>query len=382
MSAEKVVKIGASIALSGKFVREGTAIKKGYEFWADWANSKGGITIGPDKYKVQMIYYDDESNPQTCAKLVEKLITEDKVDLLLGPYASGIAMPASTISERNGYVMMLPLNTADSLYTRGYKYIFGVAPLASHEGWSMLDMMQQQLKPAPKTIAILAPNSAFSLVVANGLKDHAVELGMDVVVFEKFPEETSDLSSLLSVVKIKDPDVIYVAGYFEHSTLITRQLKDLGYTPKAIAFSIGPQLPEFTSTLGKDAECALAPYYWGVNVKYADPAFSAAQYSEMFKEKFGHIPSYQSAYATAAGRLLQRAVEKAGSLDQDKIRKALSEMDLNDTITGPVKFDERGTNEAGKFGVIQIQNGEQKVIYPEVNAESKLVYPAVPWGKR
>lgn len=381
-AAEKTVKIGASISLSGKFVREGTAIKKGYEFWADWVNAQGGIQIGPEKYKAQMIYYDDESNPQTAAKLVEKLITDDKVDLLLGPYASGIAMPATTIAEQNGYVMILPLNNSDSLYTRGYKHIFSVAPVASREGWSTLDLMWEQVQPPPKSIAILAPNSTFSLVVATGLKDYATQKGMDVVLFEKFPEETSDLSSLLAVLKTKNPDILYVCGYFEHSTLVTRQLKDLGYVPKALAFSIGPQLPEFVETLGKNADHALAPTYWLSSMKYADPAFNCAQYTEMFKKKFGHEPTYQSAHSTSAGRLLQRALEKAGSLEQEKIRKVLSEMDLTDTITGKIKFDDRGVNIGGKVGVVQIQNGAQKVIFPSVAADGKLIYPAVPWDKR
>ncbi len=381
-AADKIVKIGASISLSGKYVREGTAIKEGYEFWADWANARGGISIGGEKYQVRMIYYDDESNPQTAAKLVEKLITEDKVDLLLGPYASGIAMPATTIAERNGYVMILPLNNSDSLYTRGYKYIFSVASVASREGCSVVDLLRAQAATPPKTIAILAPNSTYSLVVAAGLKDYSAQLGMDVVVFEKFPEETSDLSSLLAVVKTKDPDILYVCGYFEHSTLVARQLKDLGYIPRALAFSIGPQLPEFTSTLGKDADYSLAPTYWLNTMRYADPAFTTAQFNESFKEKFGHPPTYQSAHSTSAGRLLQRAIEKAGSLEQDKLRKVLSEMDLKDTITGEIRFDERGVNVGGKVGVIQIQNGVQKVVFPEVAAEGKALYPAVPWEKR
>jgi len=375
------VKIGASISLSGKMVREGTALKDGYTFWADWANAKGGIKVAGKQYKVKMVYYDDESNGQTCAKLVEKLITEDKVDMILGPYASSMAMPATTVSERHRYVMILPINNSDQLYSRGYKYIFSQAPVASEEGWPMMDMFKALSKP-PKTIAILASNSTYSLVVANGLNAYCKKLGMDVVVFEKFPEETSDLSSLLAIVKTKNPDVLYGCGYFEHSALITRQLKDLGFTPKACAFGIGPQLPDFVTTLGKNADFALAPSYWTTTMKYRDPAFTIPEYSEMFKKQFGHYPTYHASHGTAAGRLLQRAMERAGGFQQDKIREALSKIELTDTILGDVKFDEAGRNIWGKLGVLQIQKGQQVIVYPEKAAETKVIYPAVEWGKR
>jgi len=381
-AAEKEVKIGACISLSGKLVREGTALKKGYAFWADWANARGGITVGGKKYKVEMLYHDDESNGQTSAKLVEKLITVDKVDLILGPYASGMAMASTTIAERHGYVMILPINNSDKLYSRGYKNIFSIAPVASHEGWTMLDMLTGQVKDPPKTIAIIASNSPYALVVATGLKDYTKQKGLDLVYFEKFPGETSDLSSLLSVIKNKNPDILYVCGYFEHSTLVTRQLKELKFSPKALIFAIGPQLPDFVKTLGKDSEYALAPSYWMGTMRYKDPAFSIEEYNEMFKKQFGHYPTYHSAHGTSAGRLLERALAKAGSLEQAKIRKALREIELTDTITGSIKFNEKGENLWGKVGVLQIQKGEQKVIYPEKAAESKLIYPVVPWEKR
>ena len=379
----KELKIGASLSLSGKLVREGTAIKEGYEFWVNWANTQGGIKIGKEQCKVKMIYYDDESNAQTAAKLVEKLITVDKVDLLLGPYSSGIAMPATTIAERYGYVMILPLNTSDQLYTRGYKNIFSVAPVASSEGQSLINMFKEQkLSEPPKSIAIIAANTTYTLLVANGLKKSATNDGMKITLFDKFPNDISDISSLLSVIKTKNPDILYVCGYFEHSVLVSRQLKDLNYTPKACAFTIGPQLPDFEKSLKKDSYYALAPCYWMGTMKYRDPAFSVADYNNMFKKKFGHLPTYQSAFGTSAGRVLQRALEKAGSVKQADVRRVLKNIELKETITGEVKFDDRGVNVLGKIGVVQIQDGKQNVIYPKSVSDSILKYPAVPWGKR
>jgi branched-chain amino acid transport system substrate-binding protein len=381
LAASDEVKIGASISLSGKLTREGHGVQRGYDFWADWVNAKGGVLVGGKKFRVKMVYYDDESNPQTSAKLFEKLITQDRVDIILGPYASGIAMAATTVAERHRYVVILPINNSDEIYNRGYKYVFGQAPVASRDMVPMIDLLMDAA-PKPKTLAIIASNSTYPLIVANGCNDYAKKVGLDVVFFEKFPEETSDLSSLLSVIKTKNPDLLIEAGYFEHSVLITKQLKDLGATPRGLVFSIGPQLPDFVKSLGKDAEYALGGAYWHMKMKYKDPAFTVEQYDEMFKQKYGEYPMYLNGYATAAGRLLERALEKAGTIEQEKIREALSKIELTDTIIGKVKFDEGGRNIWGKIGVLQIQKGRDEIVYPHEAATSKLIYPNVPWGQR
>ncbi|OGQ13356.1 MAG: hypothetical protein A2026_19315, partial [Deltaproteobacteria bacterium RBG_19FT_COMBO_46_12] len=353
----------------------------GYDFWAEWVNNRGGITVGGKKYKVKMIYYDDESNPQTSARLFEKLITQDKVDIILGPYGSGIAMASTTIAERHRYVVILPLNDSDELYNRGYKYIYSVLPIASRDMIPMVDLVRGQT-PKPNSIAIIASNSPYPLMCAKGLNEYAKQGGMNVVMYEQFPEETSDLSSLLSLIKTKNPDLLFETGYFEHSVLITRQLKDQRFTPKALAFSVGPQLPDFTKSLGKDADYTMGVAYWHPKMKYKDSAFTIEQYNEMFNRKYGRGPVYLNAYGTAAGRLLETALGIAGSLNQEKIREAMHKIELADTIVGGIKYDEAGRNIWGKTGVLQIQKGQAEIVAPEKAATAKFLYPAVPWEKR
>jgi len=256
-----------------------------------------------------------------------------------------------------------------------------VLPVASSDMVPMVDMLKDKT-PKAKTIAIIASNSPYPLLVAIGLNEYAKKAGLEVVLFEKFPEETSDLSSLLSVIKTKNPDLLYEAGYFEHSVLISRQLKDLGFTPKLLAFSVGPQLPDFVKSLGKDADYTLGVSYWHMKMRYKDPAFTVAQYNEMFKRRFGHDPVYLNAYGTAAGRLLELALNQAKSLKQDRIREVLSKMEMADSLVGGIKFDEAGRNIWGKTGVLQIQKGHDEIVYPEKAATSSLTYPIVPWGKR
>jgi branched-chain amino acid transport system substrate-binding protein len=376
------VKIGASISLSGKLTREGNGLKEGYEFWADFVNEKGGIEVGGKKYKVQMIYYDDESNPQRAAKLTEKLITEDKVNFILGPYSSGIAIATSGISERYRYVTILPLANSDKIYMTGYKYVFGVLPVASKDMVPIMDLCLKQ-SPKPTRLAVIAANSVYPIMVADGLREYSKTAGVELVYFEKFPDDTSDLSSMLSVVKSKNPDLLFEAGYYEHSIMINRQLKDLGWTPKSLAYSVGPQLPEFAETLKKDGEGAMAVAYWHRALQYKDPIFGSAQeYAELMKKKYGKYPIHVHADGTAAGLLLQRALKDAGSLDQEKIRNALLKLEMKDTIVGPIKFDNNGRNIWASTAVIQVQGIDQKVVYPEKAANAKFLYPLTPWSQR
>jgi len=381
-AATDEVKIGASISLSGKLTREGNGLKEGYEFWADYMNGKGGIEVGGKKYKIKMIFYDDESNPQRAAKLTEKLITEDKINLILGPYSSGIAIATSAISERYRYVTILPLANSDKIYVTGYKYVFSILPVASRDMVPMMDLCLQQ-SPKPTKLAAIAANSVYPIMVAEGIRDYAKSLGVALVYFEKFPDDTSDLSSMLAVIKSKNPDLLFEAGYYEHSILINRQLKDLGWAPKGLAYSVGPQLPEFAETLKKDADGAMAVAYWHRALQYKDPVLGSAQeYAEMMKKKFGKYPIHVHADGTAAGLLLQRALKDAGSLDQEKIRSALLKIEVKDSIVGPIKFDRNGRNIWGSTAVIQIQGGDQKVVYPEKAANAKFLYPVVPWSQR
>jgi branched-chain amino acid transport system substrate-binding protein len=376
------IKIGAAVSLSGKLAREGQGLKQGYDFWADYVNQKNGVTVGGKNYKVNMIYYDDESNPQRSAKLTEKLISEDKVNFIFGPYSSGIAIATSAISERYRVVTILPLANSDKIYEMGYKYVFGLLPLASVDMVPMVDLCLKQ-SPKPKSLAIIATNSIYPITLSNGLKEYAEKMGVEIVYFQKFPEDTSDASSMLAVIKDKNPDMLFEVGYYEHSVLINRQLIDLRWIPKALAYSLGPQLPEFAKTLGKDAEGAMAVAYWNRALQYKDKTFGSTQeYAELVNKKLNEYPIHLQAWGTAAGLILQEVLKISNSLEQDKIRQALLTIEIPDSIVGPIKFDEKGKNIWATNAVIQVQNGTQKIVYPEKAANAKFIYPVVPWDKR
>ena len=172
--ARDVIKIGAAVSQSGNFAREGENLRDGYILWTEKANAAGGIKIGDRAYKLELVFYDDESQAQTSARLTEKLITEDKVQFLLGPYSSGIANATAAISERYKMLTIAPMAAANSLYARGYHYIFTPSALATTGLFPVLTVAAAQ-QPKPETVAIVGPDDLFPNVTADGAKARAAE---------------------------------------------------------------------------------------------------------------------------------------------------------------------------------------------------------------
>ncbi|MHC4587438.1 MAG: ABC transporter substrate-binding protein, partial [Planctomycetota bacterium] len=184
---------GSAIAHTGKFAREGTNLKKAYELWAEKINSVGGIEVGGKKYPVEIIYYDDKSDPKTTTKLVEKLITQDKVDMIFGPFSSACVGPSSTITEKYKVPMIESAGNATPLFTRGFKYLFCTLRLAEDQPEAFIKLVAKQ-SPRPKTVAVIAPKSPFYLSSAKGFKKYAEKYGLEVVHYETYPVEMEDIT--------------------------------------------------------------------------------------------------------------------------------------------------------------------------------------------
>lgn len=377
----KVLKIGAAVEITGAQARMGKLVIDGYKFWRDYVNEHGGIDIGGETYIVDIIFYDDESDPERAAKLTEKLITEDGVTLLLGPFSSAITIATSAIGEKYNAITIASMANSPSIYTRGYKNVFSVLPPAPRYLRFLMDALVE-LEPKPKTIAILARDDPFAVSVGEGTAEHAKEVGLEVVYNEKFPKELKDASTFLTSIKALDPDLVFCATLLEDAILIAKQAKDLKVCPKALAFSVGATTPDFRESLGDDAEYLFGSEWWLPNMGWKGPVMGSSQdYARVFEEKFGYEPDYHVAGATAAGVILQLALEKAGSTDVDAVRKALNEFDM-ELFWGPTAWDETGQNIKGGSGPIQIQEGRVVAIYPPELRQAEPIYPMPCWDER
>jgi len=372
--APEVVKIGASVSLSGNLARFGNMVKSGYELWADQVNAQGGIDVGGKKLPVEIIYYDDQSDNQTSAKLTEKLITEDKVQFLLGPFGSGPTFATTAIAEKYNIITMATLANATNIYDRGYQNVYAVLAPATRIFSSFIDMLAAQ-SPKPTKVAIIYPNDNFPAAVAKGANDYAQQKGFDVVYIEEYTKGVKDLSSTILKIKNSGAEVLMGSGYLEEAVLTVRQLNEQRVSLKAIGFTTGPELKDFTDNLGSDADNIFGVSWWMPQMNYSDPLFgSASDYAELYTQRFGEGLSYQAAGASQGGLLLQLAIEKAGSLETDKVREALRSY-RGSTFWGPTKWDSTGQNTAGATVTFQIQNGVIKTVWPPEAGQVKPIYP-------
>jgi branched-chain amino acid transport system substrate-binding protein len=378
---------GSAVAHTGKYAREGNNLKKAYDFWAAAVNAQGGIEVAGKKYPVEIVYYDDKSDPQTTTKLIEKLISEDKVDLIFGPFSSDCVGPSSTITEKYKVPMLEAAGNARPLFQRGFKYLFCTLRPADELAEPYMRLFART-SPKPSTVAVIAPKAPFYLSSAEGFKKYAEKFGIQVVHFETYPTEMEDITPILQKVKGKNPDILAVGSHTLVAMNVMKQSKQIGFNPKAYCFSFGTLNPDFAKELGKDAEYVLEYIYLSTKSPYKDSLLgTSAQFVEAFKKMYGVAPDGTQACAVAGGITFQAAIQKAGvtpPLTEEKrvkVRDEMMKLDIQ-TAAGPIKFDPTGINMANPLGISQIQKGVAKCVEPKEWEEANFIYPAPPWGQR
>jgi branched-chain amino acid transport system substrate-binding protein len=376
--AQDVITFGTALSLTGGTATEGRLVKEGYDFYVKNINEKGGIKVGDKTYKVAIKYYDDQSNANTSVQLYEKLINEDGIKLLLGPYSSGITLATSAVAEKYQLPMVIAHAASPAVFDRGFKYIF--ATLTGIEQYtSNMIKMAAAATPRAQRVALISENALAPKSFGEGAARQAKEAGLEVVYNEIYPTGTKDFSAILAAMKSKNPDLLLFAGYTGDATVVARQIPEMGVNLKMFGVLLGPTLPGFKEALGPKAEGILEPIQWSSNLTYKDEIFgwTAPQYAELFAKEMGHVPDYHPPQSTAALEVYQRALEKAGTLDPKKVRDALAQTDMM-TAYGPIRFNEKGQNIAKGMLVVQVQGGKTPVVYPVEGAQAKFIYPLPP----
>ncbi|GAC1658793.1 MAG: amino acid ABC transporter substrate-binding protein [Candidatus Elarobacter sp.] len=383
-AAGDTILFGSAVSLTGSLTKEGHLTVEGYDFWKSYVNAHGGLKVGGKSYKVDIKYYDDESKPATAAALTERLIDQDHVNFILGPYGSGTAFTVAQMVERKKVPMVEGNGAAEKIFSQGFKYTFAVLSPAKRYLEGVLELAKKQ-KPAAQTVAITAASDSFSQEVAQGAAEWASAHGLKVVYNNKYPDTATDVSSIISAVKATNPDIILNAGHLQDALLVHKGLKEQNVAAKIYGYSVGPDTPDFINSLGKDANDVFGGAQWSDAVKYkADrPGFyaTAKGYAKAFEDVYHHRPDYHNAESTAACLAFQYALQNAGTLEPEKVRETLAKLDVT-TFYGILKFDSRGMNVYKPMVVNQIQNGRLVTVWPLGLAEAKVKYPAPPWGQR
>jgi branched-chain amino acid transport system substrate-binding protein len=376
--------LGAPLGLTGSLAQESKLAKQGYDLWQDWINKQGGISVGGVKHPVTIKYYDDTSKADQSAIFMQKLITEDKAQFLLGPYGSAATATDAAVAEQNSIPMVEANGAAQSIFSRGYQYTFGVLSPANKYLQGVLDMAAT-LTPKPTTIAMLSADDNFSLEVADAIKDYAPTKGMTLSVYKKYKNGNTSLTAEVQAAKAVNPDILLNSGHLQEAIAINKAAKEQKLTAKIYAYSVGPSTPDFITSLGKDANYVFGGSQWTPQVKYKpDFYLSVQQYVDAYKQKYPDMnadPDYHVAMSTAACLALQRAIEKSNSLDPKKVRDALAALDVM-TFAGQLKFDSRGINTYKPMVVEQIQSGAHHTVFPPDVADAKPSYPTPAWDQR
>src|SRR5438876_11349098 len=244
--AQGPIRIGASLSLTGTYAKLGRNQHEGYKLCVKDLNAKGGL-LGR---KVELVVYDDQSLPATAVRLYEKLITEAKVDGVMGPYSSPVTEASVNVTEKYKKVMVAPLAATTSIFKKGRKYIFMVISPAEVYLEGLVDMA---IKRGLKTVAVVNEDTLFSKAAAAGVVESGKEKGLQVVFAEAYPKGNTDFSALLTKVKAANPDVLAAATYFDDAVALTRQMKELNVNPKMFGVTVGGDLPEFDETLKQNA---------------------------------------------------------------------------------------------------------------------------------
>jgi branched-chain amino acid transport system substrate-binding protein len=369
-AAGEPLKIGASISSTGTYSKPGKYTQEGYLLWEKQVNERGGLLGRP----VKMIIYDDKSDPATSVKLYEKLITEDKVELVVGPYSSPVTNAASVVSEKHKMPMVASLAATTSIWERGFKYLFMTISPAEVYLEGVVDIAAQK---GLKTVAVINEDTLFSKAAAAGGAKLAEQRGMKVVFRDAYPKGTSDFATVLSKIKAANPDVLLVGSYFDDAVAIARQMKELDVNPKMYGVTVGGDLPEFYQQLGKTAEYVYGSTQWEASLPFA----GIKEFVEAYKKMWNHEPVYHSAAGYNGVLILEKAIREAGSLDRDKLRDILLKMKTT-TIFGNYQVDERGFQIGHKMVIIQWLDGKKVPVWPKDVAEREAVYPTPPWSKR
>ncbi len=371
--APDVVRIGAPLALTGSLADEGKKQALAYQMWLKRVNAAGGIDVGGRKMQVQLITYDYQSDGKRAQQLAEKLITDDKVHVLTAPFGSGHTKIVAGVAERYGIPVIAAVASSESVYDQGFKGLFGT--LAPNAGLvdAMIHLFLTDM-PEVKKVAILGRDDVFPREMAEQLRLKAPAAGLEVVYAEFYSNGTLDHSASLSKIKTLKPDWIYVTGYTQDLILARKQMQDLGVTAPIVTMITGPAYREFIDGLGPLANGVTSSSWWHHTTTYtSDDVWGSTQaFYEDFRATEHSDPDYVHASSAAALVTVQKAIEKAGSLDPVKIREAMAGLDIT-TFYGPIKFGGNGMNAARALPILQVQDLSVKVLYPENIKQANLV---------
>jgi ABC-type branched-subunit amino acid transport system substrate-binding protein len=366
--------VGISLPLTGDFSQPGGEAKKGYEIWRDQVNADGGL-LGR---KVELKITDDASNQDTVVTDYTKLITQDKVDLLLGTFSTLLNFPASAVAEKNGMLYVEPAGGAPKMFDRGFtKLFFAQQATASHQPDVFVDYIKSlPADQRPKTAAYPTQDDPFTTPVIESMQKQLEALGVQTVYTTTYPADATNFQTIASAIAAAKPDLIAQGAVFEDGVGLIRSLQQLNYSPKMMFQTSAPSnAGQYSDGIGeKNTEGVFYTVSWNEKAKTPNNDKFVAEYAKRYD---GGIPAEDAADAYAAAQTLQAAVTAVKSLDQTKLADYLHKNEV-DSILGPLAWDETGAP-TKQFLLGQWQSGAPEIVAPKAAATVDKAVAKTPW---
>jgi branched-chain amino acid transport system substrate-binding protein len=296
--------------------------------------------------------------------------------VLLAPYSSGITEAVANVNERYKMPFVAYGASSTPIWEKGRKYIFNIVAVAEDYQKGAVYLAKQI---GVKSIAIIGQDSLFPRQAAKGAKEHAKQLGIDVVLEENYPVKQTDFTALLQKIKAAGAEAIISNSYFADSAAQLRQMRELNLSFKLYSSTIGPSLPNFPEQVGGVAEYVLGYSQWEPLPQILKHP-GMKEFIEAYEKRYGEKPNYHAGNAYGALQVTEAALKKAGSFDPEKLREALATIEVHSSF-GRYKVDGRGMNSHEGL-TFQVLRGQRKVVWPEKWAETKAELPMPEWSKR
>ena len=369
-SETKTIKIGIPISLSGRYSQESHLILNGYELWKDYVNSHGGIKVGNRKYKVEFVVKDDSSKPYKSAMITENLISESKVNFLFGPYSSLITLADSVVAEKYKIPMIIAGGASEEIFNRHYKYISGMLPPSGDYFKAAAEMLAYKNFQDENTALVFGENP-FSISVAAKGRIWLESNGFTHIFPFEYSYYVNSLNNVVRDLHNRKIEIVLFAGHINDIKQFIKDSKKISYIPKLIVFTVGTHIFYLSNYLKNFSKNVFLVSPWNKNPNMQGILFDTLnKYKKIFELKFGYNPDYHCAAATAAGIVLQNAIERSHSINPKLVQNAILRSNFP-TFYGRIKFSKTGQIIKDIY-VMEIKGNNVYIVYPIDAAESKI----------
>ena len=376
--------IGATLPLTGAESRVGGFYREGYDLAFEEANAKGGLLVGGKRVPVTLKLLDDTSTQATAVSLADRLINNDRVDFLLGTYASHLVQAQSTVAEQNAVPYVQGGGAATEIFTRHYKYLFGLLAPVELLGETLMQWIDTEQKagklPRPARTAVLWENSSHGKDFRRGIQSFVKRSagGYELVVDESFELGGKDFGALLGKVKAASADLFLADAHLPDYITMQRQYVSAGMCNKVQSYGARGSEKGAVEALGRqNVDYVLSAVWWSPQLA-AKQGGITKKFVDLFKAKYGREPEWYQAMGYETARILFTAIEGAGSTDREAVRKKLASTTFESIMPGgKVDFPaSKGQQAQNSFVVQQNQpDGSSPIVYPKDVANAAGVAP-------